>query len=554
MAPFVLVIICILILSISASAPTKVTVQLNNSSASSRSKQCVVVGGGPIALATALTLSNPPHCYDVIVLEQTDKVYKYDPTMAYLYLITPRGMTWFDMFPRAYEKLRQRGLFPEGGFSTRYIIPSDPEMPMPPAVKALAPGTSLATDIRNCWIPRHSLVLLLSEYCVEQEKMRLKSKDSNIGSIQLVYGKKVESVRSDTAGMLTVKCDDNTSYSAALVVGADGMDSTVRSCLADKSESSWLQSKSKSFAVRRFKSPATGLRLNALQFPPGMKIFNTTDSTVVMRPENIYQFRSVNTGRRNKVSLSFLPMKDPNMIRPANSISRPDHEIWSRRTGPAIKDFYVKAFPRIEFDKIVKDEEWDRFAKVNGTTFPYCQYSPGSVVSSPGGDTGVVLVGDACHAFPPDTGQGVNSGLQDVVALDRALRGCDIQSGKATNIRDSSLSLADALNIYQRNRGPEHKALVELARCGAPYQYRQSWRRDQVGAFLWLANVALRSFLHKVTFGFVPPGAMVVMMNHELTYLQVMRRAHFASRGLTLAFIILITIASLLAGRSVLNK
>jgi hypothetical protein len=33
----------------------------------------------------------------------------------------------------------------------------------------------------------------------------------------------------------------------------------------------------------------------------------------------------------------------------------------------------------------------------------------------------VVLVGDAVHAFPPDLGQGVNSALEDVFALHRAL-------------------------------------------------------------------------------------------------------------------------------------
>ena len=71
----------------------------------------------------------------------------------------------------------------------------------------------------------------------------------------------------------------------------------------------------------------------------------------------------------------------------------------------------------------MNDKEWDEFAKSNGITFPLCQYSPGSAVSSPERDTGVVLLGDACHAFPPDAGQGVNAGFQDVIALDRALRG-----------------------------------------------------------------------------------------------------------------------------------
>jgi 2-polyprenyl-6-methoxyphenol hydroxylase-like FAD-dependent oxidoreductase len=34
---------------------------------------------------------------------------------------------------------------------------------------------------------------------------------------------------------------------------------------------------------------------------------------------------------------------------------------------------------------------------------------------------GILLLGDALHAFPPDLGQGVNSGLEDVVELNNCL-------------------------------------------------------------------------------------------------------------------------------------
>lgn len=50
---------------------------------------------------------------------------------------------------------------------------------------------------------------------------------------------------------------------------------------------------------------------------------------------------------------------------------------------------------------MVQDEkEWERFAKAEGTYFPPCQYCPGLQASSPTGDAGIVLVGDAIHAFP----------------------------------------------------------------------------------------------------------------------------------------------------------
>lgn len=68
------------------------------------------------------------------------------------------------------------------------------------------------------------------------------------------------------------------------------------------------------------------------------------------------------------------------------------------------------------------------------------------------------------HSFPPDIGQGINAGLQDVVVLDRALKGV------MNTHQPRKTSLGEALLTYQRNRRPEHRGLIRLARFGAPYQ------------------------------------------------------------------------------------
>jgi len=123
-----------------------------------------------------------------------------------------------------------------------------------------------------------------------------------------------------------------------------------------------------------------------------------------------------------------------------------------------------------------------------------------------------------------------------VVALDRALGGQDIETGDTTD-ESKVENLGDALAKYQANRGPEHKALIRLARCGAPYQYRQPWRRDRLGKFFWTANVVFRMFLNKLSFGKIPPAAIVVMQQHDLSYRQVMRRAAVASRAIKTALL-----------------
>mmetsp|Transcript_14110 Transcript_14110/g.21546 ORF Transcript_14110/g.21546 Transcript_14110/m.21546 type:complete len:104 (+) Transcript_14110:1127-1438(+) len=99
-------------------------------------------------------------------------------------------------------------------------------------------------------------------------------------------------------------------------------------------------------------------------------------------------------------------------------------------------------------------------------------------VSSSSG-SGVVLVGDALHSFPPDLGQGVNTALCDVVALKECLEGAITNNN---NDNTSSLAfLPKALEDYEERNGPETRSLIQLARCGAPYQYDQS--------SLWICRV-----------------------------------------------------------------
>lgn len=505
---------------------------------SSANKQCIIVGGGPVGLATALQLSNPPHSYSVTLLEQSDEVGEYDPTRAYLYNVNPRGLVWFDQFPNAQAKLFERGSSPVSGMGAIcYVPPTDAE-PIPEVRKVRLSRQVPLRERRSFWIPRHQMVVLLEECCREQEAERLAGSKSDFGSIELLHGKRFAGLEVNEDDTLTVKCDDGTSYTAALVIGADGMDSSVRACLGDKTQSTWLQAHADQFQVRRYRSPSTGLRMKSLQFPPKFVLRNNTGEVVPTDSETMYVLRSINKGTRDSISLGMLPVKDPTMVRPANINTRPDNVVWSMRTGTAIRDFFAKSFPRMRWDEIINDEEWERFAKADGTTYPYCQYSPGSASVSPSKLTGVVLVGDACHAFPPDIGQGINAGLNDVLALDRAMTGRDILTGAALESRPETLG--DALTAYQADRGPEHKALIRLARCGAPYQYRQPWIRDRIGRFLWTANVAFRMMLNKLSGGLIPPVAAVLMQNEELSFRQVMRRAAMASRIIKLAILPLI--------------
>jgi 2-polyprenyl-6-methoxyphenol hydroxylase-like FAD-dependent oxidoreductase len=395
------------------------------------------------------------------------------------------------------------------------IIPADPNVPLPaPRPVTLGTGNVTVSMKRSYWIPRHQMVEILQEECHRH-------------NVTLLHGKQFQSMSANETSV-SVSCADGSDYTSSLVVAADGYESSVREYLRQYNGTDWCVAPQ--WKVRRYKSPATGVKLKALQFPPNFTIPNGTES-VVTDSEGIYVVRGTKDGSRTRLGLGFLPVKDPNLVRPANANTRSDHIIWSIQDGPSMKQYFQENFPRFEWDNYVSEEEWERFSQANGTSFPCCQYSTGAAVWSSSGNAGVVLVGDACHAFPPDIGQGINAGLQDIVALDQSLRGEDIDTRvmETSGVSSTPVTprpLSSALAAYQKNRVAEHRALIRLARFGAPYQYRQPWLRDRIGRFLWSLNVALRMLLSKLLPAVCPPPAVLLTNQRpDLTFRQVMRRA-----------------------------
>jgi 2-polyprenyl-6-methoxyphenol hydroxylase-like FAD-dependent oxidoreductase len=480
---------------------------------------------------------------DVTIFEQaTPSV--YDPTKAYLYMVNGRGQTWTQRFPQVQDLLIERGSAVAGGMGNLCIVPADPKEPIPER-KAITQGmdSEKVVNKESYWIPRHTMTELLEEVIQKQNERN----SGECGTIDLRLGMRFVSMDTvDGGNMLKVtvqntKDPENRFEETAIapfVVGADGAKSQVRECLADDVTKplkvNWLHNKPKKFRVKKWTSPASDLRMKVLQFPPGFKIPNADGTYLQTQSETVYAIRSVNKGPRNYVSLGLLPMKDPHGIRPTNVITRPNHDVWKLKSGDEIREWFVAAFPRLDLDEMIDNDEWDRFARAQGTSFPKCQYCPGLEVSSPDGSAGVALVGDACHAFPPDIGQGINMGLQDVEALDRALVGRDLITNEQS---ETPATLGAALKTYEKVHAPEVASVIRLSRFGSPYQYRQPLYKDRIGRFLWTMNVAFRLLLNKLSFGIIPPAAIMMAQNNKLTFRQVMRRADLETAGLTACFL-----------------
>jgi 2-polyprenyl-6-methoxyphenol hydroxylase-like FAD-dependent oxidoreductase len=166
--------------------------------------------------------------------------------------------------------------------------------------------------------------------------------------------------------------------------------------------------------------------------------------------QTFFTIKSVFKSPKQFISLGVLPSREA-PTRTFNVIRIPEHDIWKIRDGNEMRKWFSKAFPRFDFSSdssLVEQAEFDRFAETEGLRLPPCQYCPELYVASPTAKSAVILVGDAVHTFPPDLGEGVNSGLEDVVELDDAL-------SKHENV-------GDAAKDYASRRGPEVRFRVDM--------------------------------------------------------------------------------------------
>eukprot|EP00775_Hariotina_reticulata_P000352 gene352-585_t len=148
----------------------------------------------------------------------------------------------------------------------------------------------------------------------------------------------------------------------------------------------------------------------------------------------------------------------------------------------------------------------EKFAVSEGGMFPAPQYSQGMamVLEQPAPDgegsgvgmsdaaagsgssvlrgSGVVLLGDAAHCFPPDLGQGVNSALEDVCVLEQQLLA-------------AQGDLAGALPAFEQQRLPDSAALAKLVQIGYPLQYNQYPLLRALWNIRFLAQVAANKLL-----------------------------------------------------------
>jgi kynurenine 3-monooxygenase len=455
-------------------------------------RNVLIIGGGPTGLAAALMLAKRGWT-EITVLEKRVAANYYEPDKSFNYLIDGRGQKFTDLLGLT-EQLSAIGVSSTEFHLTR-IQPNGSRKTI--KVPLIDPSRKPAY-----WVQRQAFVQLLYQEIQQHWSNQITVVfDTNCTTIH-----KVEHHGSETLEVIAEKKDSaqQLRFEPRLLMGCDGIQSIVRSTLNVWDDSG-------KFEVQHFPSPSSGLKYKVLSLPPSFPL--DPQGTELSVSTMSYAIRGTFQDRNRAMSLGLLPIKNPEVPRTANVVTRPNHQLWQLTTREAILPFLEHAFPQLPLDQIISPEEAERFASSVGGAFPIPQFCTGLHVFLPA--SGVLLLGDAIHSFPPDIGQGVNSALEDVVVLNQVLA-------------EEEDDLSRALPRYEAVRSPDVDAVVRLAQVAAPWQYNQ----DPLRAKLWAIAFAIRLGLSKVL-PFIHPPAFFLLQDHKMSYQEVWRKHQSTERLLT---------------------
>ena len=465
----------------------------------------VVIGAGPAGLAAAYILHEQGSA--VTLVEKTPDPSAADPSRAFSYLVTQRGMPAIDRMGLD-ETLADVGTSGDTMKITVYAHNQEPRR------LKIAPFSKMKRIVpRSFWLSRAKLVRIMLD--------RVKS----CPGIDVRLGQPVKHLEFSKDGARVFIEGHDTPLEAELVIGGDGFHSTVRTAL-HRGKVGELESTS-GFNVTKHYSAAVGLPYKTIVVGSSPLIPVVQEDGgwkgEPARPNESYTFRGALKGE-DSVRLGLLPVgNDPSIPRTGTIVVPANRTIWKVRTAEEAYDLFQRNFPFINVRELIPKNEMERFAAAETGHFPPIQRS-NSLVGTCGDAIGVCLVGDAAHAMPPDLGLGVNSALEDVVILARMLEQND--------------TLSAALRAYEDDRSDDVDALMRLMQLGSPYQYRQNMFRY----YLTFTNQLLRGILHRAAPQWFHPQIFLMVSNGR--FRDVLRRADVTTQRIYALATALVVIAS----------
>lgn len=241
--------------------------------------------------------------------------------------------------------------------------------------------------------------------------------------VAVEYGAKFSHVETDTAEGVSFALTDGRTIQTSLLVGADGIHSTVRNHLYPDLDTTFVG----------MAGIAASVPTAQLQLPEGYHIPVTIVSpqgAFVIAPQKV-DGSEVFVGKQMRLTPA---ERQPGWDR-AFVADKESAIAFLQSGNEHFPEFVRRAVSRIELDKVTK---WpffvvprlERWTSVTGN---------------------VVILGDAAHAIPPSAGQGINQAFEDVYILALLL-----------GQRDRIADLSEALRFWQTYRQARVDRVLEL--------------------------------------------------------------------------------------------
>ncbi|KAI6334897.1 hypothetical protein MCOR29_000640 [Pyricularia oryzae] len=365
----------------------------------------IVVGAGPVGLMACHALSRAG--IDHVLLEMRPKLDK-------------EAGTSIGMWPHNVRVLDQLGLLDEA---------LDLYMPVLNKINLRRDGTVTSRNDMFAAIQRnhgHDFMCFHRARLMDLLYRRLPDNTERV-----LFNKKVLAIEETTPDSVTVTCGDGSTYTGSMVLGADGVHSTVRR-LMNRNVGGDSEAEKEDNC---FKASYRGLYGYAARSPQ-------------LQESTIYETH----GKSFSIQLVVAEKQQHFIV--YEKLDYPTSKMGQRFTD-AHRDAMAARFADVKFAKGVTfgdvwaTSHWSNMSLIEEGTVSRWHHGR------------VVLVGDAAHKMTPNSGFGMNSGVQGVVSLINRLH--ELLNGPKEMTPDSG-ELEQAFRDYRSARLRAARSIVQL--CG----------------------------------------------------------------------------------------